>query len=134
MAYRTTVLIVGLVALTIILGVATYATVYGGKKLSYPPVVPDCPDYWQQQDTEHGTYCSNVLGLGSITDENTYSSAAPVVNETQDDTMEKTLCGGFYKKAFDKMTFTQKIKEQNEYARGCGVAWDGVTNNTVLKL
>ena len=67
----------------------------------FPANVPPCPDYYEVQDDGS---CKNVKGLGNG------SCSDPAVFEAQ------------------KYKGTGSRKAKCEYAKKCGVEWDGITN------
>ena len=80
---------------------------------SYPPVVSDCPDYWDVFNTiDNNTTCQNKSsineGLGTATCKNIQPSQFQANGTGTDD----VLC------------------EKYKWAKGCNIVWDGVTNNT----
>ena len=69
--------------------------------LVFPPQIGACPDYWQK--LQNGK-CQNVQGLGS-------NCTSPMNFNTPEFGDEKNL------------------KKMCEFAKGCNIEWDGITNN-----
>ena len=97
-----TIAIFILILCLIFIGIALYR---GRKNDIYPPVVADCPDYWQDMSNGDGSNCVNKLNLGSSG-----------CNSTMD---------------FSGSTWDGSSGLCNKYkwARGCDLTWDGITNN-----
>jgi hypothetical protein len=70
----------------------------------YPPVLPSCPDFWQDQsDKVKGSKCVNTNKLGTC--------GVEVMNfSTSNWTGQRGLCN------------------KKKWATGCGIVWDGITN------
>lgn len=95
------ILIIALVIIGIVLSQAK-------DKQSWPPIVPDCPDYWIMDGSGNNATCVNIKDLGTCpaTGENKHLSVnfneAPYVGENG-------TCA--------KYTWANK----------CEVSWDGIT-------
>tara|TARA_Y100001970_G_C14256189_1_gene875573 strand:- start:9040 stop:9402 length:363 start_codon:yes stop_codon:yes gene_type:complete len=82
------------------------------KDVKFPPIVSECPDYWQNvsPDGESGL-CENTNNLGTISDtcssipNSMDFSVAPYVGA-------EGLC------------------EKKTWANNCNLTWDGITNNS----
>lgn len=93
-----------LIAAVIILIIAL---IFIGMALSYsqddkwPPMIPQCPDYWTADGSGNNTTCTNVMNLGSC-----------------DSVMN-----------FNNAPFTGANSNCAKYtwANKCGVSWDGIT-------
>ena len=74
----------------------------------WPPVIPNCPDYWVAEGTGADTKCINVKDLGTCTP----SSG------------DKHMV-----MSFNDPTFLGSQGTCNKYtwATNCGVSWDGIT-------
>tara|TARA_B100001059_G_scaffold178038_1_gene178643 strand:+ start:7791 stop:8102 length:312 start_codon:yes stop_codon:yes gene_type:complete len=77
----------------------------GQSEKEFPPVVPKCPDYWTI--TEDGKSCVNTLGLGSCNSESTVLIDDPARD----------------------WNGSSGLKNKCEWAKGCNLTWDGITNN-----
>ena len=96
--------IIILIIALVIIGIAlTYA-----QDQTWPPMVPDCPDYWVMDGSGNNATCTNVQDLGSC----------PPTNGSQHLVMN-----------FNTPAFTGSQGSCNKYswARNCGVSWDGIT-------
>jgi len=98
-----TVSVIILVLALILIGVALYRQKYNND-IAFPPVVADCPDYWDNVSTEDKIRCENVKNLGSCPGVKDFSAYEFVGNTS--------------------------VCEKQKWAKACGVVWDGVTNNT----
>lgn len=82
------------------------------RDVTYPPIVSDCPDYWQNvsPDGQNGL-CENINNLGTISEtcssipNNMDFSVAPYVGADG-------LC------------------EKKTWGNNCKLTWDGITNNS----
>ncbi len=97
-----TVSIVLLVLSLILIGIALYRQKYAD--VAFPPVVAECPDYWENISTEDQIKCENVQNLGT--------------------------CPGIYNFSAHEFTGNTGLCGKQKWAKACGVVWDGVTNNT----
>jgi hypothetical protein len=97
--------IVVMVAAIILIGLLTwigYGMYESEHNAKFPPISSDCPDYW----VTNKNGCVNIKHLGSC-------------NNGQNNTMD-----------FNKPPFVGKngICAKSDWARRCGVTWNGVTN------
>jgi hypothetical protein len=79
---------------------------------NWPPIIPDCPDYWTIDGSGNDTTCKNVKDLGKNT-----GACGPIDGNTH------TIMN------FNSAPFTgdNGIKAKYDWARHCGVSWDGIT-------
>ena len=84
---------------------------YSAKNAEFPPVIGECPDYWNVAREGDKTICKNILKVNpkSVSETDTCNKIDPV-NFTGP-TNEETVCNKY------------------KWANGCGVVWDGITNN-----
>ena len=84
------------------------------KNVKFPPVVSDCPDFWQNvsQDGKTGL-CENVNNLGTISDNCSTIPNNMDFNQSQYQGPEG-LC------------------EKKTWANNCNLTWDGITNNSAV--
>jgi hypothetical protein len=76
---------------------------------TYPPIVPDCPDYWIDL-SGNGTLCSNIKDLGTCNSQLGPDGHA-IMNFNQSPyTGSDGLCAKY------------------NWANGCGLTWDGITS------
>tara|TARA_B100001093_G_C26264120_1_gene774041 strand:+ start:52 stop:432 length:381 start_codon:yes stop_codon:yes gene_type:complete len=121
-SFNKTVIISALVILVISL---TILGVFVAKALSeakFPPVVADCPDYWDVELTDDGkTRCVNNTNI------NTYTNAEAEGNNQN--------CSNYPTENFyaTGSTPTKVLCSKYDWADKCGIVWDGVTNSTEIK-
>jgi hypothetical protein len=77
-------------------------------KEEWPPMVPDCPDYWLIDGVENNTTCINIKDLG----------ICPPKNQ------DKHLKMNFNNPIF---TGSNEMCAKYKWAKNCGVSWDGIT-------
>lgn len=107
-SFNSVVLQVAVVILVICLalvGLAIWQSVYGDG-VKWPPVDIVCPDFWVTTETS----CSNNLKLG-----------------TSDPSLNKGNCDYFNIDQFNNDC------DKRNYARKCGITWDGITDNVALQ-
>ena len=104
MVFQKTVLIIATVILILSL-VFVGIMIYNSSKDAdqYPPVSATCPDHWLDVS---GVGCKNVHNLGNERCQGDQGVIPPLFLEKWDDCKKKTM------------------------AQGCGITWDGITNNT----
>lgn len=97
-----------LIILLIVIGIIMY---YSAKNADFPPVIAECPDYWNVTKEDNKTICKNVLKVNphSVSDMDSCNKIDPI--NFKGPTDKETVCNQF------------------KWAKGCGVIWDGVTNN-----
>ena len=100
MSFQNTVLITAIIILVILLIVIAILIKQGKDGEVYPPQIGECPDYWQK--LQDGT-CHNVQGLGN-------SCKSPMDFRSAN------------------YTGTDWRQKRCQFAKGCGVEWDGITN------
>ena len=106
--FQKIVLYSAIIILIIALVIIGIALSYAKDSQAWPPIVPDCPDYWIADGSGNNATCINLKDLGtcSATGENKHLTMnfneAPFVGE--DETCAKYT-----------------------WAKKCGVSWDGIT-------
>lgn len=105
--FQKTILIAAVVMLLlalVIIGVALSST----SEKSWPPVIPDCPDYWILDGSGEAATCVNVKNLGTC----------PPKDGDE-----------FLRMNFNTGAFSGSDGDCAKYnwAKKCGVAWDGIT-------
>ena len=113
--FQKTVSIVAIIILIIALcfiGIALYRQKYNSQ---YPPVIPNCPDYWDvSYNVNDEVVCKNTStinnGRGDVPggECNDYPVNQFLVSGAQNDDI---LC------------------EKYKWSKKCDITWDGVTNN-----
>ena len=109
-SFNTTVLMVASVLLIVGLIIIGMFIVKSLGEETFPPVVSDCPDYWDVISNPNGEkICRNNA---QINDGLATCRAYPVnlysVNGSSDN---------------------DKLCDKNKWAKGCNIHWDGITNN-----
>lgn len=109
-SFNKTVIIIAsiiLITILIILAISLSKTLFNE---SFPPIIPDCPDYWEvEYNNSDQAKCINNNGI------NTGNT------DLQD-------CGDFTN-FFDRNS-DQGNCERYKWSKKCNVNWDGITNNT----
>ena len=83
------------------------ALIFIGTAISYaqddqwPPIVPQCPDYWQADGSGNNTTCTNVMNLGTCNSVMNFNNA-PFTGDSG-------ACAKY------------------NWATNCGITWDGIT-------
>jgi hypothetical protein len=75
------------------------------KDTAWPPITPDCPDYWTM---DASSSCVNIKDLGNCPAQST----------------NKHLTMDFNAPAF---TGSNQLCSKYTWAKKCGVSWDGIT-------
>lgn len=110
--FQGTVLIIADIVLIIsllLMGIVIYNS---KKEESWPPITPECPDWWILDGSGNKTTCVNVKDLGVCTKQN-------VKNKHQ--TMNFNL------PMFSGADGTSSKCAKYKWATNCKVAWDGIT-------
>jgi len=65
-SFQKTILVVAIIFLLINLVIISLGLTYSSKNNTWPPIVPDCPDYWESVTDESGKNikCVNTKDLG----------------------------------------------------------------------
>ena len=105
--FQKTVLIVAIVILIVVLVIIGLALAKSQDN-NWPPMVPDCPDYWTIDGSGNKAICTNVKDLGTCPPKN--GQAHLQMN-------------------FNTSAFTGSNGTCNKYnwANNCNVTWDGIT-------
>jgi len=106
-SFQIIVLIIAVILLIIALAFIGVSLKNSQKNATWPPLVPDCPDYWTI-DGSANPICTNVKRLGTCTP----AMGKPYL------TMD-----------FNQAPYTGSNGTCAKYvwATGCNVAWDGIT-------
>ena len=106
-SFRKIVVVSAVIILIIALIFISFALVYSQQNAKWPPVVGDCPDYWI--DTSgNGASCVNVKNLGTCKPSNG----------------QEHLIMNFNSSVF---TGSNATCAKYNWAKSCGVSWDGIT-------
>lgn len=101
MTFKKTVLYIALIFLILFLGFIGYMMFKSKSSMKYPPEVAECPDYFRVVGLEK---CDNTMNLGS--------------------------CSGVTDFSGSEWQGKTGLKKKYEWAKRCGVVWDGITNNS----
>ena len=105
MNFQKMVLSIASFLLLVMLVFIGYVISKGQSEKKFPPVVPKCPDYWTISDDGKG--CVYTLGLGCCNSESTV-----IIDDPARD-----------------WNGSSGLKNKCEWAKGCNLTWDGITNN-----
>jgi len=107
-SFQKLILLIATVILIITLVFIGISLHYSRKAVAWPPLVPECPDYWTVDGSGNNTTCINVKNLGTC----------PVPTGQEHLVMN-----------FNTPTFSGKNALCSKYtwANNCGVSWDGIT-------
>ncbi len=103
MTIQKTIIKAATILLIILLIMIAYMLYNAKNNTQFPPEIAECPDYWKVNGIEN---CENVKDLGTCPGVHDFSGA-----EWQGKT---------------------GLKKKYDWARTCGVVWDGITNNTLF--
>lgn len=96
--------IIILIVALVFIGIAlTYSS-----DTTWPPMTPDCPDYWMMDGSGNNAQCINVKDLGTC---------PPQGNQ-------KHLTMNFNTSPFDG---SNELCAKYKWAKKCKVSWDGIT-------
>ena len=101
---KITAIITCIILLVILIFIWVTLT-YAKKDVSGGPIVPQCPDFWEIEETATGPKCVNVKDLGTC--------LAPAGDE-------------YLTLDFNSANFTDNCAKYT-WANNCNVAWDGLT-------
>ena len=109
-SFNTTVLMVASVLLIIGLIIIGMFIVKSLGEETFPPVVSDCPDYWDVISNNGQKICKNNSKINDSSSElcKNYPTNLFSVNGSSND---------------------DKLCEKNKWAKDCNIHWDGITNN-----
>jgi hypothetical protein len=106
--FQKTVLFSAIIILIICLIFIGIALSQATASETWPPMIPECPDYWTIDGSGNATTCTNVKDLGTC---------PPKGNEQH-------LTMNFNTPAF---TGSNELCAKYTWATKCGVTWDGIT-------
>lgn len=104
-SFQKIILMIAIVLLLLIFIFITGTLVYAGKDDEDTHIVPQCPDYWEIEETDTGPKCVNVQDLGVC------AAATGSDHLTID---------------FNAKNFTDNCAKYT-WANNCNIAWDGLT-------
>ena len=100
MSFQKTVFMIAVVLFILIMTVVGVLMTKSKTGMVFPPEIGNCPDYWELIDVDGEKVCSNVKQLGTCNESDINFNLA-------DYKSRKAKC---------------------EWAKGCNVEWDGITN------
>ena len=108
-SFQIVVLIIAVIILIVALAFIGVSLKNSQKNAAWPPLVPDCPDYWTI-DGSINPICVNVKNLGTC--------PKPINSTSHFLTMD-----------FNQAPYTGSNSTCAKYtwATGCNLAWDGIT-------
>lgn len=106
--FQKTILIVAIILLLINLVIISLGLHYSSKKRDWPPIIPNCPDYWVSEGSGSNITCTNVKDLG----------------ECKPSSEDPHLVMDFNKAPF---VGENGNCAKYQWANKCKVAWDGIT-------
>ena len=106
--FQKIVLYSAIIILIIALVIIGIALSYAKDSQVWPPVVPDCPDYWVIDGSGNNATCINIKDLGTC----------PATGESKHQSVN-----------FNQAPFVGSDETCAKYtwAKKCGVTWDGIT-------
>ena len=106
-SFQKIILMLAIVVLFITLIIIAYA-LKQSKNANWPPIVPDCPDYWVSDLSGNNIICKNVKNLGTCKPPRGMSNLVMNFN-THPYTGSNGNCAKY------------------TWANNCNIAWDGLT-------
>jgi hypothetical protein len=108
-SFQIIVLIVAVIILILALAFVGVSLKNSQKNAGWPPLVPDCPDYWTIDGSDN-PICVNVKNLGTC--------SKPIGST-----------GPFLTMDFNQPPYNGENSSCAKYtwATGCNVSWDGIT-------
>ena len=106
--FQKFVLFSAIIILIIALVFIGIALTYSKNTATWPPMTPECPDYWTIDGSGNNARCVNVKDLGTC----------------QSKSGDKHLTMDFNTSAF---TGTNGMCAKYTWAKNCGISWDGIT-------
>lgn len=102
MNFQYTVLMISGIILLLALSFIAYSLYHLHSNRKYPPVVGDCPDYWESVEEGGKAICKNSKKLGTCGDKMDFSGPQFVGDDG--------------------------ICNKSKWAKSCKLSWDGITN------
>ena len=100
-SFQKTLLLIAAIVLLLALSFISLM-LYNTKKDNWPPIVPQCPDWWKAETDPSGNLiCKNVQNLGT--------------------------CSADFNPNDSQYLGSDGLCKKREWANGCGISWDGVT-------
>ena len=105
--FQKFVLFAAIIVLIITLIFIGIALTYSQDK-NWPPITPECPDFWMIDGSGNSSTCINVKDLGTCPPQNG----------------DKHLTMNFNTPAFSG---SNELCSKYTWAKRCGISWDGIT-------
>lgn len=102
MNFQYTVLMIAGTILLLALSFIAYSLYTLHKTRKYPPVVGDCPDYWESSEENGKPICRNTKNIGN--------------------------CGKKMNFSGPQFVGDDGICNKAKWAKNCQLSWDGITN------
>lgn len=106
--FQKIVLFAAIIILIIALVIIGVALAYAKDSQTWPPMTPECPDYWMIDGSGNNATCTNVKDLGTC----------------PPNSGQQHLVMNFNNPPF---TGSQGNCNKYRYATNCGLSWDGIT-------
>tara|TARA_B100000902_G_scaffold399160_1_gene468715 strand:- start:3533 stop:3916 length:384 start_codon:yes stop_codon:yes gene_type:complete len=117
-SFQKTILGISCIVLILSLAIIGYTLSKALHKDVFPPIIPDCPDYWDvsgiKVEGNSGPSCIN-RGINEV-------------HNTTENGCTNVIEGEMFTK--DGNTDDAILCERYKWAKKCNVVWDGVTNNS----
>jgi hypothetical protein len=104
-SFQKITLIITFIILLVIFIFIGSSLVYAKKNVANAPILPQCPDFWEIEETDDGPKCINVQDLGTC----------PGATGDEHLTVD-----------FNSGNFTDNCAKYT-WANNCNIAWDGLT-------
>lgn len=103
-SFQSTVIYVGIVIFILIFIFIALRLYFSNNNYVYPPVIPSCPDYWEDLSTgKKGSKCVNKKNLGKCGNDDMNFTTSKWIGH-------RGMCN------------------KNIWANSCGITWDGISN------
>ena len=106
MAFKTIVVTIAIIVLILLLTWIGYGLYTASHHSKFPPVSSSCPDYWKVEGKDKDEKCVNIKNLGNC-------------NHGKNNSVSFQA---------DRFKGKHGICAKADWARRCGVTWNGVTN------
>jgi len=113
-SFQKIILGIALIVLIIILAFVGMAVSSAKQNYQWPPLVPECPDYWLMDGSGNNTKCINVKDLGKCTNPAGSTSEHLIMDFNQ-----------------APYNGSNGTCAKYQWATRCGISWDGITYGVV---
>jgi hypothetical protein len=117
--FNRTVLVVATILLILGLIIIGFFIVKSIQDSEYPPVISDCPDYWNVTYDADGKVVCTSNSINTATTSNNSNNS-------------NNRCNTYPVALFTASGSTKAdiLCEKNKWAKDCNIHWDGITNNS----